>query len=292
MYVIETENLRLKLEVVPLTSLLQHEETLPPTVETLIWDFNNLANLQNPVIVDENHIVLDGNHRTYVFRKLGFRHIPVCKLDYFDERACILKYWFRLISPCRGKELLEGAVAELGGALTRWPDRRSLRRALERNPLHLGAQQGAFHASIRFPAEQVYDAVSSYSMLSRLQDLLVREEGRLEYIPCQSVEDAGFCCRLQERDLVIWTPHITKQMVVEAARQQKVFAPKTTRHLIPARPLNVNIPLAWFREKMSLEAVNQRFSDYLRKKKVRRFGPGQIVEGRYYEEELFVFYDE
>ena len=34
------------------------------------------------------------------------------------------------------------------------------------------------------------------------------------------------------------------------------------------------------------------FIDFLKKKKLRRFGPGQVIDGRYYEEELFIFLDE
>jgi hypothetical protein len=80
-------------------------------------------------------------------------------------------------------------------------------------------------------------------------------------------------------------------MVVASATKGDVLPPKTTRHLIPARPLNVNVPVRWFKEDLSLERINQRFSKYLENKSIRHFGPGQVIDGRYYEEELFVFYD-
>jgi len=40
-----------------------------------------------------------------------------------------------------------------------------------------------------------------------------------------------------------------------------------------------------------MDEINKRFSELLKRKGVKRFGPGQVVNGRYYEEELFVFYD-
>jgi hypothetical protein len=80
-------------------------------------------------------------------------------------------------------------------------------------------------------------------------------------------------------------------MVVDAASQGKVFAPKATRHLVAARPINVNVPVRWFREDAPLKEMNERFADFLRSKQVRRFGPGQVINGRYYGEEIFVFYD-
>ncbi|UCF84994.1 MAG: hypothetical protein JSV50_05010, partial [Desulfobacteraceae bacterium] len=61
--------MRLELEVVRLESLLQHEETLPQVANKLILEFRNWVNLQNPIIVDKNHIILDGNHRAFAFKK-------------------------------------------------------------------------------------------------------------------------------------------------------------------------------------------------------------------------------
>jgi hypothetical protein len=47
----------LKLEVVPVESLLPHEATIPHIVKKLLLEFTNLAKLQNPVIIDENDIL-------------------------------------------------------------------------------------------------------------------------------------------------------------------------------------------------------------------------------------------
>ena len=96
MFCIETGNLKLELEVVRVDSLFQHEEILPHVADKLIFEFKNWTNLQNPVIVDKNYIVLDGNHRVFVFKKLKFKYISVCKVDYFNELTQ-LRYWFRFL---------------------------------------------------------------------------------------------------------------------------------------------------------------------------------------------------
>jgi hypothetical protein len=113
----------------------------------------------------------------------------------------------------------------------------------------------------------------------------------MQYVPCQSVCDNGFCEQLEKNTLVLWTPHITKDMQVEAARCGHVFTPKATRHLVSARPINVNVPIRWFRENISLSEINERFEEFLRKKTMRRFPPGQVINGRFYGEEVFVFFD-
>ena len=290
MFSIDTENLRLELEVVPVKSLFIHERILPDIAKQLILEFKNLANLENPVIVDRNGIVLDGNHRTYVFKKLDFKYIPVCRIDYF-HRDMQLRYWFRLLGKIKERDLIGEVVEELGGSLQEVADRESMERMLEEDCYRCGVQQASFFATITFDEDVITDAVSAYDMLEKIQDRITKRGVVLEYIPCQQVYDNQFCEALKDQEIVIWTPHITKEMVVEAARQKRVFAPKSTRHLIPARPLNVNIPTPWFKENITLEEINRRFARFLQAKGMRRLSPGQVIDGRFYEEELFVFFD-
>ena len=96
---------------------------------------------------------------------------------------------------------------------------------------------------------------------------------------------------MKDDEVVIWTPQITKEMVVDAVKKGKIFSPRTTRHLIPSRPINVNVPSYWFKENISLEEINRRFSTFLARKHIKRFGPGQVIAGRYYGEELFIYFN-
>ncbi len=290
MFTIDAGGISLCLEVVPVERLLEHEETLPQTAEGLALEFKNWADLQNPIIVDHNHIVLDGNHRTFVFKKLGFRYIPVCKVDYFSE-AVLLRYWFRVLHGAGGLDRPDGIVREIGGRVSPVESREALSRELEQDPLAMGMQCGGSWAVIRFPASVVKDGVSAYAALEAVQGGLCRGGAKARYVPCRRLHDDSFCRKLGEQTLVLWTPHITKDMVVKAALERRVFKPKATRHLVAARPVNVNVPVRWFRENASLEAMNERFREFLAGKRIRRFGPGQVINGRYYGEEVYVFYD-
>ena len=289
MYCIETETLQLRLEVVPVEALLQHEEILPHLVDKLVYEFKNWANLQNPIIVDNNNIVLDGNHRAFVFKKLNFRYIPVCRIDYLHEKAQ-LRYWFRLLGNVNQDDL-KAIVAEIGVHLHLVEDREVLEEHLKENPLACGIQGCDFHALISFGADAADDAVGAYHCVERIQELLSERGATLSFIPCHLVYEGKFCNLLKDDELIIWTPHITKEMVVEAAKKKRLFAPKTTRHCIPARPLNVNVPTSWFKDTLSFQEINRKFSEFLEAKGVRRFSPGQVIDGRYYEEEIFVFFD-
>ena len=290
MFCIETGSLKLELEVVRVDSLFQHEEILPHVANKLILEFRNWVNLQNPIIVDEDYIILDGNHRAFAFKKLKFKYISVCKVDYFNE-ATQLRYWFRLLRRVESFESLKQIINDMNGSFREVRDKEALRKALENNNLSCGIQQGNLYASVSFNEKIVNDAVSAYDVLEKIQGKLLQNGLKIEYIPCQSVHESKFCNELKNGEVIIWTPQITKEMVVNAVKKGKKFAPKTTRHLIPARPLTVNVPIHWFKEDISLEEINKRFSEFLERKNLRRFGPGQVVDGRYYEEELFVFSD-
>jgi L-serine kinase (ADP) len=289
-FIIESENLRLELEIASVDSLLLHERTFPHVANKLILEFENLVNLENPIIIDRNNIVLDGNHRTYVFKKLHFKHIPVCRIDYLDQ-STKLRYWFRLLRNVVDLEIISRAVRAFHGILSEVGDIVSLQRVMAEQCYCCGIQQAGFFAVIRFSEEVVRDAVTAYDMLERFQDELIEKGVRVEYIPCQYAQDQQFCECLKEEEIILWTPQISKEMVVDAAKKEKLFAAKSTRHLIPARPINLNFPARMLKEPVPLREMNRRFLRFMEAKEVKRLPPGQVINGRYYEEELFVFVD-
>jgi len=290
MFRINTGRMELKLEVVRVESLLPHESTLPHIVNKLLLEFTNLAKLQNPIIIDENDILLDGNHRVFVFKKLHFKYISVCKINYFNKNVK-LRYWYRLLKNMKSIDSLTQVVEDMNGTIRQVTDKNALKKVLEKNSLHCGIQQGDCYAVINFHEDSVNDAVSAYDFLEKIQNTLLKKGVTLQYIPDQYAHERKFCDGLKDDEVVIWTPQITKKMVIDAAKKGKVFSPKTTRHVIPSRPINVNVPSYWFKENISLEEINNRFATFLARKHIKRFGPGQVIAGRYYGEELFIYFD-
>lgn len=290
MFTIQSKSLKLELEILPVASVFAHERLIAPIADRLTLEFRSTAHLENPVIVDQNRIVLDGNHRVHVFKRLHFRYIAVCRIDYMHQEAR-LRYWFRLLANVKSLDLLKRISEEFKGHFKYVTDKAALERLMAENLACCGVQHQGIFGVMVFEEDVAGDAVSSYDVLEKFQNRLVEEGIAVEYIPCQYAQQGEFCWCLKEDQVILWTPQITKEMVVEAAKQERLFAPKSTRHLIPARPLHINIPTSWLREEAPLEVINQRFLDHLEAKGMRRLGPGQVINGRYYEEELFVFYD-
>ena len=290
MYQLKSKTLCLTLEIVPVASLLEHEHILRDKANRLVFEFQNLVSLQNPIIVDENHVVLDGNHRTYVFKKLRFRHIPVCKIDYLDETTK-LRCWFRLLGNVSNFDLIQAGFKSAGCQIFQVDDKMALQTAMDSKPDTCGLQCLQHFFLVTFPDSVSQDAVAMYDLLQQIQQKITASDVSLEYVPCNAVHKRDFCQMLTRQNVVLWTPRLSKETVVSSAKENKIFAPKTTRHVLPARPLNVNIPGFWLKENISLEEINQRFEQHLRAKQVKRFAPGQIINGRYYQEELYVFYN-
>jgi hypothetical protein len=90
--------------------------------------------------------------------------------------------------------------------------------------------------------------------------------------------------------VVLIVPALTKDEVIESALNHKLFIQKTTRHLVPARPLFVNVPLSWL-EYSDLNSANQKFAAYLKKKHIVEQDSGTVINGRRYEERAYIFTD-
>jgi hypothetical protein len=89
---------------------------------------------------------------------------------------------------------------------------------------------------------------------------------------------------------ILVVPSLTKKEVIEAALQAQPFIHKTTRHVVPARPLFVNVPLEWLRQSDAKEA-NAKMKELLEGKHVVQQGPGAVIDGRRYEEFAYIFKD-
>jgi len=288
MFPIETTHMQLRLSIAHVAGLKQHEEIIPEKAGRMVYQLRNWVRLQNPVIVDQSLTVIDGHHRAFVLQKMGFRYIPICQIDYFNP-AVKLRYWFRSIPHIPRTDTINQVLGDLNGTPRPAADRRELEKLLLENRLHLGIQHKACFFCVSFPEAVVHDAVSAYHITEQLQRRLLAKGDRPEYIPCQSVFSGACAGRMETDDVILWTPQISKEMVQEAVACERCFAPKATRHLIPARPLNVNLPLHWLKGDVPLDSLNQKFLHLLEQKGLKRFPPGQIIDGRYYEEELFVF---
>ncbi len=100
--------------------------------------------------------------------------------------------------------------------------------------------------------------------------------------------DIGEMNQVSGSDILMSTICLKKSEVVESCLGHYLFPPKSTRHLIPSRPLGIGVPLGWLKNP-NVEEAEAEFEKYLAAKRVRRLPEGSMVGSRRYMEEVFLF---
>jgi hypothetical protein len=98
--------------------------------------------------------------------------------------------------------------------------------------------------------------------------------------------------RLKSKDatFVISLPIFAKQEIRECGLRGDLLPHKATRHVIPSRPLRIDVPLRMLRDTtVSLTEADHQLHELLARKHMEIRPPGSIMEGRRYDEELLVF---
>ncbi|UCH37814.1 MAG: ParB N-terminal domain-containing protein [Candidatus Bathyarchaeota archaeon] len=273
-------NIELELQLCEIDKLHIHEEIITESVEKLIKAFKKDRYAKHPILVDkETLVVLDGMHRTWAFKHLGYKLIPVCLMDYNNPNIMV-KSWFRtIIAEQKTSRDLHSTLQELGYLLHETTED-ELQRKIDNKQWTIGI----------VTAETCYGIVGKTKNTKETYEYIKHLETNLEsvryMIGYETREDAIRKAKEGTVLAAVTAPQITKQDVVDVALAGEVFVHKATRHVIPARPLFMNVPFTW----MNLESkeANKRLVEHLTKKKLKRLPPGQTLDRRY-EEELYIF---
>lgn len=266
--------------MVNLDELKPHEEVIDPIVGSLANEILNQGQLRDPLVVDqEEFVILDGMHRFNSLKLLKCRFIPCCLVDY-DSHLIKVGSWFRIFSVGEAETVAEKL---LGQAQLDYTKRHA----------DLADMNYDSHTIIvtsngtQFIRPQPLDPIQSARTAVSLEKALVREGHVVDY---QSEILALQKLKSGKTSLVISVPIFTKQQIREFAMTGNLLPHKVTRHVIPSRPLGVDIPLKLLTDSMiSLKEADRKLGELLAQKRVERRPPGSVVDGRQYQEELLVF---
>lgn len=204
-----------ELKLVPLKQLKPHEKLIPELLRELEEEIKRDGYLRNPLIVDgKTGVVLDGNHRLEVLKRLGCAYVPACLVNYDSDSIKLDRWYPVLLGPGGMEELLE-----------------VLRKA-------------------------GYKVV--YTTREGAEEMVNRGEAVAAILP----------------------PLVTKEEVRRRGRLGDPLPPKTTRHVIPNRPLNLNVPLSLLMDDgKTLEEKNRVFLEKCVKgRRVRRYESVVVYE--------------
>jgi len=107
-------------------------------------------------------------------------------------------------------------------------------------------------------------------------------------LACEYAADNAFPQLYSKMNIVIPVPVFSKTEIRETATAGRLLPHKVTRHVIPSRPLRLDVPLDLLISHTREEA-NENLEQLLSARHVNLKPPGSVVDGRRYQEELLVF---
>lgn len=280
-YSIDREGgLKLDIALVETDRLLLHEETIPDLLEALAERIRDDGVLKSPVIIDRGTmVVLDGMHRVKALRILGCRFTCACLVDY-QNNGIKVDRWCRTISKSFNLEEAVKLTGELDLILA---------------PKYVCTSSDSIDAvNVMKFRDASYEITSPRPGFMPAFDAVRELEFKLRIsgfeVGYETERDADKKLASGAVDAVLCPPQIGKKQIIDTAKAGLVFTFKVTRHIIPARPVGVNVPLSLLRNhSLSVQETNERLSAILHRKKIRHAPPGGIWGRRRYDEDLYVF---
>ncbi len=282
--VINTPQLRMEIRFLSVDSLYTHEETIPSALNQLQKELLEEQILKHPIIVDiETNVVLDGMHRVAALKNLHCEIVPVCLVNY-QNPAIELYAWYREFDgDFSYKSLLDGVITKGRYKQIQQSSKQAYETVNTRNAmaaLAIGKTAVLFAPQDSLPIKKIYDKIAEVEVVAQ----------QIGFEIIYSTEADALASLQSEKRPVLIVPSLTKEEVVESALQHILFAHKTTRHVVPARPLFTNVPLSWLKE-VNLEEANQQLFTHLKSKQITKKEPGSVIDGRRYEEHTYLFTD-
>ena len=281
-YVISHEKLSLCITVLNINGLYLHEEILPDVLSQLARSIELDGRLNHPVIADKkSFVVLDGMHRVAALERLGCKWIPVCLVDY-ENPAITVGCWYRAI---RGGDALEGIVTQARQASLTVEEVKNIDETkVGDSPIVVAIKNRRKFFLVRSSFQSVKEA---YDLIKQIEEGLRKLGLEVLY---ETEMDALKKLWEHKVDVVLLTPKLSKSSIINTALSGKVFSHKATRHVIPARPLNLKVPLSLLRNgEKTFDEVNDELRLLLQKRRLKHVAAGSILNGRRYEEDLYLF---
>ena len=277
---ITSSNLTFHISLVDIDVLKPHEEVIDHLVKSLSDAVKGQGIVRDPLIVDqEKYVILDGMHRYSSLKLLGCRFAPCCLVDYSNPMIKIGS-WFRLFSVNEAEELARKVM----------PDCETSFANLEMNIEQLDPD---YHTLIltkngaRYSLRQPKSPTEFTRTAITLEQAIVALGYHVDY---QTEEVAIQSLRSGKVDLVIRVPIFTKQQITDFGVHGVLLPHKVTRHIIPSRPLRVDIPLDMLtKQGVSEQEATLELDELLLARPIQERPPGSVVDGRRYEEETLIF---
>ena len=269
-YEIPNTAIDIELAVESLDRLYLHEHVVTEHQERLASAIETDGTLLDPIIIDRTSgVVLDGMHRLTSLAQLGYTSIPTARVEYDDPQIAVER-WVKLYD-ATASTVISTACDTAGIDIIEAPPT----EGDPRPELYLSGDRYLLDVPLNPTATYCDRMHTLFSMLlDRGHDPTLIADSNLEWT---GVADAA----------AIVQPVIDKELVVATATRGIRFPPNTSRHIIPTRPVGVNVPLKFLSE--DHETADQLLTDFLLDRTIRAIDRGDVHDGRVYDETLITF---
>ena len=267
------------LQVHAVESLVPHEDHDPRRIEKLSQRIQQEGILKNPPVVaplpdNQRYVILDGANRVMAFSALGIPHI-VAQLVEYEGSGVILETWYHVVSGIALEEFEDG-LAQVAGMDLQACSLDEARRAIEADEAqaYIVCENGVRKVPCREGCQP--------QDLHILNQLVQTYKGRADIFRASNdvwEKQVPFYPGIVA--LVIF-PRYHPENIIQAAQNGYHFPSGITRHVIPYRALNINIPLEVLNAPWTLEKKREWLHDWL----MERMAANAI---RYYAEPTFSF---
>lgn len=267
------------LRILPVEKLIPHEDCDPRRVTRISDRLKEDGILKNPPVVasipeTDFFVVLDGANRVLAFAKLSIPHI-VAQLVSYQGSGVELDTWYHVVS---GMD-----IADFESALTKVTGLHLKDCNLEEARGAIKDHQAAAYIISAQGVRMVINTSNSLRHDTRLLNGLVSAyKGRANiYRASNDIWEKQEPYYPDITALVIF-PRLTPVDIFTAAQTGEKIPTGITRHIIPHRALNINIPLEVFEAGWSQERKNKWLREWL----MERMAANAI---RFYSESTFSF---
>jgi len=269
-----------EIKILPTEKLLPHEDCDPRRVEKLSKRLLEEGLLKNPPVIaaipeSDSFVVLDGANRVTTFKTLGIPHI-VAQLVSYSSPGVSLDTWFHVVSGMENNSFWD-AIQNLIGIRT---ERNSLVEAREK--IKAGVIETYFiddsgvYAVI--PETELLQ-LDKVSLLNRIVDIY---RGKSDIFRASNdIWEIQKPFYPEITSLVVF-PRLEPINIMNAAMNKMKIPSGITRHIIPARAININIPIGILMADWSFEKKKKWMDEWM----MERMSANAI---RYYAESTFSF---
>lgn len=267
------------LRVLETNALVTHEEHEPNRVARLAKRLLEEGKLKNPPVVAkiedlDEYVVLDGANRSMAFQLAGIPHIVAQVVDYNDPNV-VLDTWYHVVAGMSTEEFERG-IHDIAGMDLVESTLQEARHALQR-------EEAVAYIVCKSGVRQVIHAQGKpLTRMQILHRLVAVYRGKAEIFRA-----SNDIWEIQEpyypkiTALVIF-PTLKPEDILHAAINRYKIPAGITRHIIPARALNINIPIGILMAGWDIERKRQWLHEWL----MERMASNAI---RYYAESTFSF---